>query len=171
MGHEGHDHPHSHGSAPSPVATFLVTCSDSRTRETDTGGALARRLIESAGHLIVGHVLVKEEPSDLLSALEGAIAAGARAVVFTGGTGFSSRDRTAEVIAPKHEKIIPGFGELFRALSFQQIGSAAMLSRATAGLYRGASVFLLPGSPDAIELALQRLILPELGHLLRELLR
>jgi molybdenum cofactor biosynthesis protein B len=114
---------------------------------------------------------VRDEPEQIRAAVEQGLAGGARAVLVTGGTGITRRDQTVEAVRPLLEKEIPGFGELFRMLSFQEIGSAAWLSRALAGTVRGALVFVLPGSPNAVRLALDRLILPELGHAVRELSR
>lgn len=124
-----------------------------------------------AGHVVTGLVVVRDDAAAIREALERALEAGARAVLFNGGTGLAPRDVTLETLAPLFEKAIPGFGELFRMLSFEQVGSAAMLSRAGAGVVRGAVVFALPGSPKAVTLAMERLILPELGHLVREVLR
>lgn len=168
--HEHHHHPH-HGHAPSAVATWVVTCSDTRDAASDEGGAVARDLIIAAGHSIAGQELVKDDALAIEHALAHALEHGARCVIFTGGTGVSSRDVTIETLAPKFKKTLDGFGELFRALSFQQIGSAAWLSRASAGVIDGALVFCLPGSPKAVRLALERLILPELSHAVREVLR
>lgn len=173
-----HDHDHGHGpahehraTAPTSVASFVVTCSDTRDAKTDEGGALARRLLESAGHPVLGALVIPDEATAIRAALEQALAAGARAVIFTGGTGLARRDVTLDTLAPLFERALPGFGELFRMLSWEQVGSAALLSRAGAGVVRGAAVFALPGSPKGVSLALERLILPELGHLVRELSR
>ena len=114
---------------------------------------------------------MKDDAGEIRAALDEALASGARVVIFTGGTGLARRDVTIETLAPMFEKSITGFGELFRVLSFQQVGSAAMLSRAAAGVMKGAIVFALPGSPKAVRLAMEQLVLPELGHLVREVLR
>ena len=182
MAHDGldHHHPHSspaesrehhHGHAQTAVACWVVTCSDTRTATTDEGGPLARKLLIGAGHTMLGSELVKDDASAIIHALEHALAHGARCVIFTGGTGVGRRDVTAETLEAKFEKRLEGFGELFRSLSFQKVGSAAWLSRATARVIQGAMVFALPGSPRAVELALTRLILPELSHAVREMLR
>lgn len=163
--HQGHEH------APSAVASWVVTCSDTRTEVTDEGGPLAKRLLTEAGHTLLGSELVKDDAAAIGHALEHALAHGARCVIFTGGTGVGRRDVTVEALESKFDKRLEGFGELFRALSFQQVGSAAWLSRATAGVVQGALVFALPGSPKAVELALTKVILPELGHAVREMLR
>jgi molybdenum cofactor biosynthesis protein B len=157
--------------APTQVACFVLTCSDSRAQVDDASGRALREGLQAAGHVLVGSALVKDEPEAIRAAVAGAVAAGARAVLVTGGTGITRRDQTLEAVRPLLEREIPGFGELFRMLSFEEIGSAAWLSRATAGTLQGALVFLLPGSPNAVRLALERLILPELGHAVRELSR
>ena len=150
----------------------VVTVSDTRTIETDVGGALAERLLMGAGHAVTCRYLVPDEPEAIREVIERELArVGADAVdlvVTTGGTGIGPRDGTVEVVEALLDKTLDGFGELFRQLSYQQIGSAAMLSRAVGGLVGRAFVFALPGSPHAVELALKELILPELGHLLRE---
>lgn len=189
MAHEGHDHHHHHHhdhhhphepaspvaqhreSAPTSVACWVVTRSDSRDAATDEGGPLARRALEHAGHQVLGSSVVPDDAHELRHALEQARDSGARAVVVTGGTGLSRRDVTVETLKPLFTKPIDGFGELFRALSFQQIGAAAMATRAVAGVWDGVIVFALPGSPAAVKLALDRLIVPELGHLVREVSR
>jgi molybdenum cofactor biosynthesis protein B len=151
------------------VPTAVVTVSDTRTLETDSGGALAAELLERAGHPVVSRTLVRDEPQAIAAALRELLARGAvRAVVLTGGTGIAPRDRTPEAVEPLLERVIPGFGELFRALSYQEIGSAALLSRALAGLAAGRVVFVLPGSRGAVRLALEKLVLPELAHLAGE---
>ena len=157
--------------APTQVACFVLTCSDSRAEVDDVSGRTLREGLQTAGHVVVGSAVVKDDPEAIRAAVTGAIDRGARAVLVTGGTGITRRDQTLEALHPILEREIPGFGELFRMLSFAEIGSAAWLSRATAGTLRGALVFLLPGSPNAVRLALERLILPELGHAVRELSR
>jgi len=177
-GHGGHHHHgHSHAAeehkahAPAQVACFVVTCSDSRDQARDESGQTIVDVLEAVGHSIAGRKVVKDVPAEIRAALDEGIASGARAVVFNGGTGIGRRDTTIEALAPLMEKVLPGFGELFRYVSFKEIGSAAMMSRAMAGTYKGAIVFALPGSPQAARLALDALILPELGHLVRELSR
>ncbi|MBX5482579.1 MAG: molybdenum cofactor biosynthesis protein MoaB [Myxococcaceae bacterium] len=172
--HHAHHSPaaHEHKShAPATVSAYIITSSDTRTIETDETGRLIRSALEGAGHSVAGHVVVKDDTSQLIAALDQALLAGARAVLFNGGTGIGRRDVVVEALRPMFEKELPGFGELFRYLSFQEIGSPAMLSRAVAGTYRGAILFALPGSPQAVTLAMEALILPELGHLVRELSR
>lgn len=160
------------GQSPTSVAFGLLTVSDTRTPETDTSGQAMRRLVETAGHRVVAASIVRDEPD----AVRGTVLAWAadpacEAVVTSGGTGLSARDRTVEALTARFEARIEGFGELFRMLSFQEIGSAAILSRAAAGVIAGRPVFLLPGSTHAVRLALERLILPEIGHVLFELRR
>jgi molybdenum cofactor biosynthesis protein B len=149
----------------------VVTVSDTRTPQTDAGGDVARALLTDAGHPIAGSALVRDEREAIAACLETAAAAGARAVLFTGGTGIAPRDVTVEALEPLFTKHLPGFGELFRMLSFREIGSAAFLSRATAGTVKGLVVFALPGSPAAVRLGLSALVLPQLGHAVRELHR
>ena len=148
----------------------LVTASDSRTPDTNEGGRVLRRLIEEGGFTVASEVLLVEEPAALRDTVL-RLAGDSDAVIVTGGTGIGPRDRTPDAVGALFERRLPGFGELFRMLSFQEIGSAAWLSRALAGTVRGALVFVLPGSPNAVRLALDRLILPELGHAVRELSR
>lgn len=157
--------------APTHVACFVLTCSDSRAHADDVSGRALREGLEAAGHTVVGQTVVPDEPEAIRAAVDRGLEGGARAVLITGGTGITRRDQTVEAVRPLLDKEIPGFGELFRMLSFQEIGSAAWLSRALAGTVRGALVFVLPGSPNAVRLALDRLILPELGHAVRELSR
>jgi molybdenum cofactor biosynthesis protein B len=182
MPHDGpgvHHHHHHHADpvaqhrreAVASVACFVITCSDTRDATTDEGGALVRAKLAGAGHSVVGAEIVKDEVAAIHAAIEHAREHGARAIILTGGTGLSPRDVAIEAVTPLFDKAIDGFGELFRMLSFQQVGSAAMLSRAAAGVSRGAVLFALPGSPKAVELAMDRLILPELGHLVRQMLR
>lgn len=153
------------------VPLAVVTVSDSRTPETDTSGQLIRSLAEAAGHHIVDYRIVKDEPDQVGKALADFSAGLARLIIFNGGTGISQRDRTYDVISKALEKPLPGFGEIFRMLSYEQVGAAAMLSRATAGVYRGRVVFSMPGSPNAVQLAMEKLILPEIQHLAWELIR
>src|SRR5690606_3131608 len=138
---------------------------------SDVSGKTMRGLLSGAGHQVVGQEVIPDEAPAIEASLERARRSGARVVLFSGGTGLASRDVTAEVLGRLYEKEIPGFGELFRMLSFQEIGSAAMLSRASAGMSRGQVLFALPGSTHAVKLAIEKLILPELGHLVRELSR
>jgi molybdenum cofactor biosynthesis protein B len=152
-----------------PIA--IVTVSDTRTPETDVSGQTIRDLAVAAGHLVVDYRIVKDEPDEVLQALEDFSAGQARIIIFNGGTGIGRRDRTYDVISKTLDKTLPGFGELFRLLSYQEIGAAAMLSRATAGVYGDKVVFSTPGSPHAVQLAMEKLILPEIRHLAWELIR
>ncbi len=149
--------------APRSVACGVITVSDSRTEATDESGALLKRLLTEAGHRVVFAAIVKDDSAAIVDAVDRAVRV-ADAVVTNGGTGLAPRDVTVETLAPRLEKTLPGFGEIFRTLSYKEVGSAAMLSRAIAGMYKGRLVFCLPGSPDACELAAKALILPELGH-------
>lgn len=151
--------------APQSVSFALVTVSDSRDLYHDESGGLLADVAQKAGHKVARRTLVKDEPDEIRAALRDSLSTDADVVVFTGGTGVARRDVTIESIAPRFVKTLPGFGEIFRALSFQSLGSAAMASRADAGVIAGKLVFLLPGSPDACRLAMEKLILPEVGHL------
>jgi molybdenum cofactor biosynthesis protein B len=163
---------HRHAETTVRAGLALLTVSDSRTPEDDHSGRAARSLIEDAGHHIVDYRVLPDEPERIARCVEEWLAReDCAGVVVNGGTGVSKRDRTYEAISAVLDQRLDGFGELFRMLSFEQIGSAAMLSRAAAGIARGKPVFSLPGSPQAVRLALERLILPELGHLLAELRR
>lgn len=164
MGSESSERHRTLAAREGPVPVAVVTVSDSRTPETDVNGAWLRDAIAAAGHRPAGYRLVRDDAAAVGAALEEAAGGEARVVVFNGGTGIAPRDTTYDVLAARIERPIPGFGELFRMLSWEQVGAAAMLSRATAGLYRGVVVFSLPGSPAAVRLAWERLIAPELRH-------
>jgi len=151
------------------VGCAVITVSDTRTLADDSGGALLCELLQQAGHRVAKREIVKDDVARVRAALEGALAsADCGAVLLTGGTGVAPRDVTPEAVENLLERSLPGFGELFRSLSFAEIGAAAMVSRALAGIARGKPVFALPGSRAAIRLALEKLILPELGHLVGE---
>ncbi len=156
-----------------PVRCAVLTVSDSRTLATDTAGPRARTLLAEAGHTVLHHALFPNDEPLVRAAVARLIEDGlVDAVILTGGTGLSARDRTIEAVTPLFERTIPGFGELFRLVSFQeQIGSAAVLSRAVAGSARGVLIVSLPGSEAAVELALTRLLLPELAHIVYDLRR
>ncbi len=169
MSHPSHSVRQHHGSAPKRVGCAVITVSDTRTPATDTGGALLAELLAGAGHAVVSREIVRDEIGEIRPAVERALARDdCAAVLLTGGTGTSPRDVTPEAVRPLLERELPGFGELFRMLSFHEIGPAALLSRAFAGSRDGKVVFGLPGSPAAIRLALEKLALPELGHLVGE---
>lgn len=162
-------HEHHKAHAPRVVRVHVLTVSDTRTEETDTGGRLCRELCAAAGHVIAGHAILKDDPETVAAAVRRVGDVGsADVLIATGGTGISRRDNTYEAVAGLLDKRLDGFGELFRYLSFEQIGSAAMLSRAVGGLYKGLVVFAIPGSEKAVRLAMERLIVPELGHLASE---
>lgn len=148
----------------------LLTVSDTRVAEDDRSGALARRMVEAAGHGVADYRIVPDEPDRIRRVVrEWLDASECDAIVVNGGSGISNRDRTIEALEELVERKLDGFGELFRMLSFEQVGSRALLSRALGGVARSKPLFAIPGSPKAVELALERLILPELGHLLAEL--
>src|SRR5690606_8945345 len=155
-----------------PVPVAIVTISDSRTPDDDVNGHYLRERITAAGHQVVGYRLVPDDPDLVVAAArEFAGPDGARVLLFNGGTGISRRDSTFEALSSLLEKTLPGFGELFRMLSWEQVGAAAMLSRATAGTYNGSVIISTPGSPAAVRLAWEMLIEPELQHLAWELTR
>ncbi len=169
--HQAHpSHKEHEEHAPRRVSCLVITCSDTRTVDTDTSGQLIRRLLSEHGHQVVGYHLIKDEPEEIRRLNEAAAADDAvQAIIINGGTGLSRRDSTFEAIDGMLEKRLDGFGELFRYLSYKEIGSSSMMSRATAGLVRGRIVFSTPGSESAVRLAMEQLILPELGHIVREL--
>ncbi len=164
MGHEEHRH-----EAPKVLRVYVVTASDTRGEAEDESGAFLRDAAVAAGHVLAGYRGVKDEPERIREALDDAARAGAHVVVVNGGTGIAGRDRTYEAVTAVLEKRLDGFGELFRMLSWQEIGAAAMLSRAVAGTWGGRAVFSIPGSKAAVRLAWEKLIGPEAGHVVREL--
>ncbi len=167
MAHRAHP-----DAAPQAIRVALLTVSDTRTEATDESGALCAALCEAAGHTIARRAIVPDEPARVREALDAMLAdASVDAVLINGGTGISGRDRTFEAVSGLLERRLDGFGELFRWLSYQEIGAAAMLSRAVAGVARGRAVFCMPGSPGAVALALEKLVIPELGHVVGELRR
>jgi molybdenum cofactor biosynthesis protein B len=152
--------------APPSVGCAVVTVSDTRTLADDMSGATIVELLEAAGHRAAARTLVPDEPAPLEAAVKEFVARpDIQAVLMTGGTGIAPRDQTPDTLARLFTKELPGFGELFRMLSYQEIGAAAMLSRACGGLIDRTVVFLMPGSTPAVRLAMEKLILPELGHL------
>ncbi len=156
--------------APRSVPCMVITCSDTRTPENDTSGALIMSSLKARGHQVVSYHLVKDDPSVIRKLIkQGAKDRHVQAIIVNGGTGISRRDSTFEAIDGLLEKRLDGFGEIFRALSYQDIGSAAIMSRATAGLYKGTIVISIPGSEKAVLLAMDKLILDELGHMAREM--
>ena len=158
--------------APREVRCYVVTISDTRTEDTDTGGRAIVELLRAAGHLVVGRSIVKDDPEAVRGTIELQLAnPDVQVIITTGGTGITSRDSTYETVSSLFDKPLVGFGELFRMLSYQQVGSAAMMSRACAGLVAGRIVAALPGSEAAVRLAMEKLLIPELGHLVREATR
>lgn len=156
-----------HRRAPKHLQVAVLTVSDTRDPDTDESGKLVRELLEEHGHGVAHYEVVKDERAAIQAAVERGLGK-AQAVLLNGGTGVSPRDVTIEALRPMLDKELPGFGELLRDLSFREIGSAAMLTRALAGLVKGKPVFAMPGSPDAVVLAMRRLVLPELGHVAGE---
>ncbi|MCK6578321.1 MAG: MogA/MoaB family molybdenum cofactor biosynthesis protein [Anaerolineae bacterium] len=155
-----------------PVRVAIVTVSDSRTPETDTNRQFIEQRLTELGHIAAAYRLIKDEPDQVRAALdELAAMPDVRIILFNGGTGISPRDTTFDVISRMLEKTLPGFGELFRMLSYPEVGAAAMLSRATAGVYKKTFVASVPGSPNAVQVALEKLILPEINHLAWEVVR
>jgi len=154
------------------VQVAVVTVSDTRTPETDISGQLLREQLASDGHTITFYRIVPDDGNAIRAALAETVETeGCDGIIFNGGTGISRRDTTFDVIDGLLDKRLPGFGELFRALSYADIGPAAMLSRATAGTYHQRLVISIPGSSAAVRLALDKLIRPELAHLVWELIR
>jgi molybdenum cofactor biosynthesis protein B len=148
----------------------VLTVSDTRTEATDTSGRAIAELLTAAGHEVVGRAIVKDEPADVARVVSDQLAsADVQAIITTGGTGLTSRDSTYEAIDSLIEKRLDGFGELFRMLSYHDIGPAAMLSRAVAGTARGKFIAALPGSEGAVRLAVSKLLVPELGHIAQQL--
>lgn len=150
----------------------VVTCSDSRNPDSDTSGKLICRLLQEQGHTVTDYHLIKDEPAEVRKILLQASGQEEnRVVIINGGTGISRRDTTFEAVDAFLEKHLDGFGELFRYLSYKEIGSAAMLSRATAGVHGNLVIFSIPGSQGAVRLAMEQLILPEMGHVSGELMK
>jgi molybdopterin adenylyltransferase len=164
MGHIDHK-----ASAPAVAHCYVLTVSDTRTEATDASGQTIIDLLWAEGHQVMGRRLVRDEPEELRAAIAEQLDHPEVQVIITnGGTGIASRDTTVEVVEALLEKRLDGFGELFRMLSYHEIGSAAMMSRACAGVARRKIILSLPGSENAVRLGMTRLILPELGHLLHE---
>ena len=158
--------------SPARVSCFVLTISDTRTTETDRSGQAIVDLLTDDGHAVAGRAILPDEPDQVKAVVTQVLESGtADVIITTGGTGIARRDSTYEAVATLFEREIPGFGELFRSLSYEEIGAAAMLTRAAAGIARRRAIFLLPGSEHAVRLALSRLIVPELGHLVREMRR
>lgn len=163
-------HAHAHASGPARVG--VLTVSDTRTSASDLSGDTAAAILAAAGHVVVRRAIVPDDPERVQDAVLGWLAdPECDAVITNGGTGIASRDRTYEAVSELLDQTLDGFGELFRMLSWQDVGPAAMLSRAVGGVARGKPLFAVPGSPAAVRLAVERLIAPELAHLLAELRR
>ena len=166
----GHAHEEHKAHAPHCVTCVVITCSDTRTSQTDTSGQLMMRLLKERGHELAGYHVVKDDPAQIRSLIEEAAASDAvQAILVNGGTGISKRDSTFEAVDGMLEKRLVGFGEIFRYLTYKDIGSPAIMTRATAGIFRGRIVFSTPGSEGAVRLAMESLILPELGHIVQQL--
>lgn len=149
---------------------MVITCSDTRTPDTDTSGQLIQKLLKEQGHTVAAYHLVKDEPSKIKAKIKAAVTnKKIQAIIINGGTGISKRDSTFEAVDAMLDKRLGGFGEVFRYLTYQEIGSPAIMSRATAGIVKGRVLFSTPGSENAVRLAMEKLILPELGHLVNEL--
>ncbi len=152
------------------ASCLILTISDTRTEATDASGKLMAELLEQNGHRVARKAIVPDEPEMIAALLrEGIASDDVQAILCNGGTGISARDRSYEAVEAVLDKRLDGFGELFRLLSYQEIGSAAMMSRAVGGIAGNTAIFSVPGSKAAVELAMTRLILPELGHILWEL--
>jgi molybdopterin adenylyltransferase len=154
-----------------PPHIAVVTISDSRTEETDTNGHYLKEQIERSGFELTAYRIVHDEPAEINVVLEELTEMDIQLILCNGGTGLSKRDTTYDVLSRKLEKVIPGFGEIFRMLSYEQVGAAAMFSRAVAGVYHGKVIISTPGSPAAVQLAWEKLIAPEIKHLVWEVFR
>ena len=158
--------------APRIVRCVIVTVSDTRTDATDASGRAIADLLSAAGHQVAGRTIVKDDPDLVRGTIERQLASpDVHAIITTGGTGITPRDSTYEAVSGMLQKRLDGFGELFRMLSYQQIGSAAIMSRACAGLAAGRILVCLPGSEAAVRLAMEKLVIPELGHLVQQATR
>lgn len=156
--------------APEHVRCAVITVSDTRSRETDHSGRLIQERLTARGHGVICYEIIKDEPDQIDVVLDSLIARqDCDAIIFNGGTGIARRDTTYDTISRRLDKRLDGFGELFRMLSYAEIGAAAMLSRATAGVIRDTVVFLTPGSSNAVALAMDKLILPEVAHVVFEM--
>ncbi|MFQ5990053.1 MAG: molybdenum cofactor biosynthesis protein B [Candidatus Methylomirabilales bacterium] len=153
------------------ISFAVVTVSDSRSEAEDESGKLIQDLMQEAGHQLVNYRLLRNDLTAIQQEISHLVEAKVGCIITTGGTGLGRRDLTIEGVVPLLDKSLDGFGEIFRYLSFQEVGSSALMSRAMAGTSRGTLIFCLPGSTKAVKLALERLILPELKHLIRELHR
>jgi len=157
-------HEHRHQGSHAHLKFAVITASDSRSPQNDESGSLIRLMLEQAGHTVAHYEIVPDSPERIRQALTESLPL-LDGVIITGGTGIAARDSTIEAVKPLLSKELEGFGELFRMLSYQEVGSAAFLSRALVGTSHGKIVVALPGSPDACRLALEKLLIPELGHM------
>ncbi len=168
MGADEHREKAGHG----PVTLAIVTVSDSRTPETDKNKAYIETRMSELGHQVAAYRLIKDEPDQVAAVIEELSAMPqVQIILFNGGTGISPRDTTYDVISRYLEKTLPGFGEIFRMISYEDIGAAAMFSRATAGVYKSTLLVSMPGSTNAVKTALEKLIIPEINHLAWEIVR
>jgi molybdenum cofactor biosynthesis protein B len=168
MGAEEHREKAGKGS----VTVAIVTVSDTRTPETDENRMYLEQRMTELGHQVAAYRLIKDEPDQVSAVLnELTTLPGVQIVLFNGGTGIAPRDTTYDVVSRSLQKTLPGFGELFRMLSYQAVGAAAMFSRATGGVYNNTLVFSMPGSPNAVQVAMEKLIIPEINHLAWEIAR
>ena len=167
----GKDEHHRIAAESTPAHIAVVTVSDTRTKQTDVNGKYLADQIRTSGNELTAYEIVSDEPLEIESLLEKLIDLDIHIILFNGGSGISKRDSTFDVLSRKLQKVLPGFGELFRMLSYEQVGAAAMFSRATAGIYRGKVVISTPGSPAAVQLAWEKLVKPELKHLVFEMER
>ena len=170
MGHQVHEQ-RAQAELSQSIRCGVITISDTRTPNTDTSGAAISAALESAGHTVIRYQIIKDEPDQIAALVRELSRSSCQVILTNGGTGIARRDSTFEAIDALIEKRLPGFGELFRMLSYAEIGPAAMLSRATAGLIGGTLVFCMPGSTGAVRLAMEQLIIPQLPHLIWETIR
>jgi molybdenum cofactor biosynthesis protein B len=178
LSERSHAHPHAEAPdqhrayAPKSIRSAVLTVSDSRTEATDSSGQLIQERLESAGHEVPDRLIVKDDPKAIRAAVLRQVSRpDIDAVIITGGTGVSPRDVTPDPVEPMLEKVLTGFGELFRMLSFEEIGPAAVLSRALAGTVERTVIYVMPGSSGAVRLGMDRLILPEVAHVVGQLRR
>lgn len=156
--------------SPESVSCMIVTVSDTRTPENDKSGQLMRKLLEESGYTVIKHIIIQDEYDDIRELIyNGSSQSEVQAILLTGGTGISGRDRTYEAVSSLLDKELQGFGEIFRYLSYTEIGPAAILSRAIGGTIGNTAVFSMPGSVNAVRLAMERILLPELRHVVREI--
>jgi molybdenum cofactor biosynthesis protein B len=170
IGHRSESTEEHRSEAPHSVQCYVLTVSDTRTEADDRGGALIKNLLINSGHAVVGYRIVRDDVGAIAEAVRSTIdgLSGPECIIVTGGSGIGPRDVTPEALRPLMVKELPGFGEVFRMLSWEEVGAATMLSRAFAGVIGRTLLFALPGSTNAVGLAMNKLIVPELGHLVRE---